>query len=243
MHAKNPDPENMLRKTIMDEVPTMAIEDVEIRKNTSVLYDEILAHRLGLVTLKTDLKSYVLPGECSCNGEGCSKCTLTLTLKAKGPGVVFASEIKSKDPKVIPVFPKTPIVKLIKGQNIELEATAMLGKGNEHVKWSSGLSFYKYHPDIVVKKGINDPESVAKSCPVNVFEVKNNNLIVKNPLDCHLCGSCVDADPENIKLNESNKDFVFYVESWGQLSVKEMIETAIEIFQGKISNLTNLIKK
>ena len=90
---------NMLRKTITDEVPTMAIEDVEIRKNSSVLYDEMIAHRIGLIPLVTDLDAYVLPEDCTCKGEGCSKCQLQLSLKGKGPGYLYASDIKSKDPK------------------------------------------------------------------------------------------------------------------------------------------------
>ena len=56
---------NVLRRNIINKVPVMAIEDVEFRKNSSVLYDEIVAHRLGLVPLATDLKTYDLPAECS----------------------------------------------------------------------------------------------------------------------------------------------------------------------------------
>ena len=48
---------NTLRRIIADEVPTMAIEDVEFTKNNSILYDEMIAHRLGLIPLSTDLKS------------------------------------------------------------------------------------------------------------------------------------------------------------------------------------------
>ncbi len=63
-----------------EEVPTMAIEDVEFRKNNSILYDEIIAHRLGLVPLKTDLKSYNLPEKCKCKGEGCARFQLTVPI-------------------------------------------------------------------------------------------------------------------------------------------------------------------
>ncbi len=224
---------NLLRKTIMDEVPTMAIEDVEFRKNSSVLYDEIIAHRLGLLPLKTDLKSYVLPEECTCKGEGCSKCQLTLSLKAKGPGYAYASDFVSKDPKVVPVFPKTPIVKLLKGQVLELECTAVLGKGKVHAKWSPALAFYKYYPVISLKKGIKDPKAVADACPVGVFEVKGESLSIKDPLKCHLCGACVDVDPDNVSVTETGTDFVFSVESWGQLSPKEIVETAIDIINKK----------
>jgi DNA-directed RNA polymerase subunit D len=235
---------NMLRKTITDEVPTMAIEEVELRKNSSVLYDEIIAHRMGLIPLSTDLKAYNLPEECSCKGEGCSKCQLVLTLKAKGPGYAYASDLKSKDPKVIPVHPKTPIVKLIKGQTLELEATAVLGKGKEHAKWSPALAFYKYKPVIDIKKGVKDPKAVADSCPVNVYSVKNKELVINkdNLLKCHLCCACTDVDPEHIKLNESSSDFVFILESWGQLLPKEIVSTAVDAMQKKCDELVKLIK-
>ena len=209
---------NMLRKTIVDEVPTMAIEDVELRKNSSVLYDEMIAHRLGLIPMTTDLDAYELPEDCTCKGEGCSKCELQFSLKAKGPGYVYSSELKSKDPKVSPVEPKIPIVKLIKGHVLELEATGVLGKGKEHAKWCPGLVFYKYKPVIDIKKGVEDPKAVADSCPVDVFTVKNKELTINkdNLLKCHLCGACTDADPQHVKLNESNSEFVFTIESWGQ---------------------------
>ncbi len=136
---------NTLRRIIVDEVPTMAVEEVEFRKNNSISYDEMIAHRIGLIPLTTDLKSYNLPEKCKCDGEGCARCQLKLTLKAtKGSGVVYASELKSKDPKVKPVYPKMPIVKLLKGQSLELEATAVLGKGKDHAKWQpSSVSVLK----------------------------------------------------------------------------------------------------
>ena len=111
---------NTLRRLMIDDVPAMAIEDVEFQKNNSILYDEMIAHRLGLVPLKTDLKSYNLPDKCKCEGKGCNRCQLKMVLRAtKGSGVVYASEIKSKDPAVKPVFPNMPIVKLLKGQTLD----------------------------------------------------------------------------------------------------------------------------
>jgi DNA-directed RNA polymerase subunit D len=235
---------NMVRKAIVDEVPTMAIEDVELRKNSSVLYDEMIAHRLGLVPLTTDIKAYNLPEECTCKGEGCSKCQLLLSLKAKGPGYVYASDLKSKDPKVVPVHPKTPIVKLIKGQTLELEATAVLGRGKEHAKWTPALAFYKYKPEIEIKKGVEDPKAVADSCPVDVYSVKGKDLAINKDsmIKCHLCGACTDVDPQHIKLNESNKDFVFTIESWGQLDPKEIVSTAVDIMQKKCDEVVTLVK-
>jgi DNA-directed RNA polymerase subunit D len=234
---------NMLRKTIIDEVPTMAIEGVEFSKNSSALYDEIIAHRLGLIPFTTDLDSYVLPEECSCKGEGCSKCSLQLSLKAKGPGYVYSSDIKSKDPKVVSVYPKTPIVKLIKGQTLEFEATATLGKGKEHAKWCPALCFYRYSPVLEIKKGVKDPKAVSDVCPMNIFSAKNNELILNKEkvINCHLCCACTDIDPEHIKLNESDKDFVLTIESWGQLKPKDIVSKAIEIMVKKCDDFVKLV--
>lgn len=243
----NPSFANALRRNMMDSVPTMAIEDVEFKKNNSVLYDEIIAHRLGLLALKTDLKSYTLPEKCKCKGEGCARCSVKMTLKSKGAGYVYASEIKSKDPKIKPVYPKTPIVKLLKGQDIEAEATAKLGTGREHVKWSPCLAYYKYKPviDINASKCSNADE-VAASCPVDVFEVKAGKLAVKKDhlLKCHLCGACAEKAANNsVKLNESENDFVFFVEPWGQLGAKEIVSKAADIFKEQLDSFEESLKK
>ena len=73
---------NTLRRIIGFEVPVMSIEDVEFRKNTSILYDEVITHRLGLIPLSTDLKAYNMISEYKCKGAGCASCTVKLTLKA-----------------------------------------------------------------------------------------------------------------------------------------------------------------
>ncbi|MFC1800658.1 DNA-directed RNA polymerase subunit D [Nanoarchaeota archaeon] len=237
---------NSLRRVMSNEVPTMAIEVVEYRKNTSLLYDEMLAHSLGLVVLSTDLKSYELPGKCSCKGEGCAKCQLTLTLKAKGPKIVYASDLKSKDPKVVPVHPKTVLVKLLKGQELELEATAVLGTGKEHMKWSPGLAYYKYLPVITVKKDKFDgSEKVAKSCPVNVFEVKNDKLTINkdNVLACHLCNACVDACNGEVEVTGNEQEIAYTIESWGQLSCKDIAKQAADVLQEKSDEFIELVKK
>jgi DNA-directed RNA polymerase subunit D len=234
---------NMLRKTIIDEIPVMAIEDVEIRKNSSVLYDEMIAHRLGLVPLKTDLKNYTPISECKCEGAGCAKCTVKLTLKAKGPCTVYASEMKSNDPAVKAVY-ETPIVKLLKNQELEFEATAVLGKGKEHSKWSAGLAYYKYKPEVEVVKNPDDAEKYSNICPLGIIEVKSKKLSVNKAKmeSCHLCGNCTEVLPECIKLNENNKEFIFYIESWGQLDTKQMLAKAVELVDEQLDELKEKLK-
>ncbi len=240
----NPQIANLLRRNMIEDVPVMAVEEVEFRKNNSILYDEIIAHRLGLIPFTTDLKSYTLPEKCKCKGEGCARCTLKMVLKAKGPGTVYASEIKTKDPKVKPVFPKTPIVKLLKNQELELESIMILGKGKEHTKWSPCLCYYKYKPFIELTKNPSNPEELVKSCPVDIFELKNDKVVVNkdNMLKCHLCKACVDTS-DAVKLTENDDEFVFYIESWGQLSPKEIAIESLNMFQEQLQCFEKELKK
>ena len=129
---------NALRRIIMAEVPVMAIDDVMILENNSVMYDEILAHRLGLIPVTTD-QTYNLPEDCTCKSElGCEKCraSFSLEIEASDPvEVVYSSHLKPENPDVRPVSDKIPIVKLAQGQRIKLEAYARLGRGKVHAKW------------------------------------------------------------------------------------------------------------
>ncbi|CAG0922339.1 unnamed protein product [Notodromas monacha] len=49
---------NAIRRVMMSEVPSMAVEKVIIMQNSSVIQDEVLAHRLGLLPLKADPKFF-----------------------------------------------------------------------------------------------------------------------------------------------------------------------------------------
>jgi len=237
---------NAIRRIATEEVPVMAIETVEFRKNNSILYDEIVAHRLGLIPLTTDLKSYNLPTACKCEGKGCAKCQLKLILKAKGPCTVYASDLKSKDPAIKPVYPKMPIVKLLKGQSLELEATASLGQGREHMKWSPGLIHYKLKPTIEIDdKKCDGCGLCVEQCPTKTLELKNNKAaVVKDHLlDCHLCDACQDAcAKKSIKIISSN-DFVYYVESWGQLECKKIVSESLKILESQLDEFAESIKK
>jgi len=134
---------NAIRRTIMNEVPTMAIDDIEILKNSSALFDEVLAHRLGLIPFKTDLKSYTSIDECTCEGATCAKCSVDFTLEGSKADYIYSEEIKSKDPKIKSTEKNFPIVKLLSGQKIEVEGKITMNRGKVHSKWSPGLVFYE----------------------------------------------------------------------------------------------------
>ncbi|MBW3011601.1 DNA-directed RNA polymerase subunit D [Candidatus Woesearchaeota archaeon] len=232
---------NTIRRIILDEVPTMAIDDVEFKKNDSILYDEMVAHRLGLIPLTTDLKGYNLPEKCTCKGEGCAKCQLEMSLRTEASGFITAGKIKTKDPKVKPVYENIPITKLIDGQMLEFVALAKLGKGKAHAKWSPGIASFLQKPNVNVKKADACIEGV-KKCPKNVFEIKDNKVKVVNPMDCHLCNACVDAcGADAISVEPSADEFIFTIESFGQLKPKDILKQATVELDEKLEEFKELI--
>ena len=157
--------------------------------------------------------------------------------------MVGAKELKSKDPKIKPVC-NSPIVKLIKGQDLEVEATAQLGIGKDHAKWGPCLAWYKYKPVIEIDSSKNtNPQETADSCPVHVFKVEKGKLALDKPNECHLCGNCTEVASNNsVKLNEDEHNFVFYVEPWGQLDVTEIVTTALEILGSELGKFEEALK-
>jgi len=231
---------NTIRRLTIEEVPTLAIEDLEIKENSSALYDEMLGLRLGLCPVKTDLKSYNLKDECKCEGEGCAQCELKIHLKAGKKGYVYAESADSSDPKCTFAFPKMPLTKLLSKQKVDVQMTAIMGKGKDHAKWIPGLTFFKKEP--VIKIGnVKDPEGIAAACPQNIFVVKSDKLTVnKDKLyDCHLCDKCVELD-QNISFDD-NGNYVFSLESWGQLSNKDILTQSAKILINKIEEMEKLI--
>jgi DNA-directed RNA polymerase subunit D len=130
---------NSLRRLAISEVPTLAIEDVVILENSSVMHDEAIAHRLGLIPLKTDPGRFVLPHECDCRSTlGCSKCRVLLVLAAEAnekTKLVMSGEMISEDELVKPVSKDIPLIVLAPNQKIKFEAYARLGTGKDHAKW------------------------------------------------------------------------------------------------------------
>lgn len=148
---------NALRRLSISEVPTFAIDDVVMLENSSVMHDEAVAHRLGLVPLRTDLTRFVLPDLCECKSTlGCAKCRVLLVLDSEANDktkVVTSAELVSEDDTVKPVSKEIPIIVLAPGQKLKFEAYARLGLGKDHAKWQPTSA-------AVVKDGKDDNQTI-----------------------------------------------------------------------------------
>jgi DNA-directed RNA polymerase subunit D len=235
---------NALRRTMISEVPTLAIEDVAIVENTSPLYDEIIAHRLGLIPIKTDLKLLNFRDKCTCKGKGCPSCTLKLHLKVKGKGdtiTVYSQDLVSEDPKLKPIE-GIPIIKLGKDQKLTLEAEAILGKGKEHAKWQPAVVGYKYYPEIKISGKCDDCRECVDVCPINILKQNKGTIKVTDEKKCILCNSCVEVCEKGIiSVKGNDKKFIFKIESTGALHPREIVEKACEILEEKTKELKTLL--
>ncbi|MDI6867619.1 DNA-directed RNA polymerase subunit D [Methanoculleus sp.] len=244
---------NMLRRAMMSEVPTLAIEDVRVYDNTSVLFDEMLAHRLGLIPLRTDPDQYRLRSECTCEGTGCQFCTAAYTLSAEGPKTVYSSDLIPQDPDTAPVEEKIPIIELAEGQKVVLEARAILGTGKEHAKWQATTACgYKNYPVITVDERCDGCGMCLNECPRNVLEASEGRIRVVNGRleSCSLCRLCERAclaggigDEPAIHISTDPERFVFVVESDGSMPVREIIERALQYIQKQSDDLVDVMNE
>jgi DNA-directed RNA polymerase subunit D len=231
---------NAIRRSVL-EIPLLAIDEIEFKENDSALYDEVLAHRLGLVPLIAD-KSIKEQEKCGCEGKGCNKCTVSLKLKAKGPCTVYSKELKGR---ANPVYENIPLVILEKGQELEFLAKAKLGKAVNHTKFSPGLVYYRNLAKIEIDKSCNKCKQCIEACPQKILQIEKDKVGVKNIYKCDLCGACVEAckeqGKESIKISKDN-NLIFFIESWGQIKPEEIFKEAVESLKNNLKEIEKQIK-
>ncbi len=228
---------NTLRRYMSVRVPTMAIDFVEFRTNNSILYDEIIAHRLGLIPLTTDLQTYSLPSGGWSEPSGDPRVEVQLSLQipsVEEETLVTAKDLLSKDPKVVPVFPDMPIVRLIKGQGLEFTATARMGLGEEHAKWSPGHIYFRHYPHISINKQPSDADKIVEQYP-GVFDLKEGKLVLAERAALNL------SDVDGIDVSFVDGDYLFTIESWGQLHPKQILQEAIKSYDNDLAEFRKIV--
>ena len=212
---------NAIRRNI-NEIPILAMDEVDIYQNDSALYDEMIAHRIGLAPLKNQKLK-----------EGKS---VQFKLKVKGGkegSIVLAGEL-GKDI----VYPETPIVLLNDGQELEVVARASQGLGMNHAKYTPGLVYYKQMPKITISSDGEKHQELAELYS-DVFEF-DGKLKVKNAWASDLDNEDVKSfKGVEIKLTE---DLVFVIESWGQIDAKEIFIESCKALKTNLNILSKALK-
>jgi DNA-directed RNA polymerase subunit D len=216
---------NAIRRNIYT-IPTVAIDILEISRNDSPLYDETVAHRMGLIPLKAP-KSYK-------EGD-----VLNFELNSKKEGFVYSGEI-SGDVEV--VFDKIPITLLNKGQEIKLKGETKVGTGKEHAKFTPGVLFYRDANEIIMDKEFES--EIKKNFPKNEIRSKGDKILIKDNQERPLIDFCEGLALKNKKDVEIKKtgELIVTIESFGHLDAKDILKKSLSGLKSKLKNIPKILK-
>jgi len=234
---------NALRRIMTSEVPTMAIDWVDMNENNSALFDEVIAHRLGMIPLTFDPKKFNFTEECECEGKGCPLCQVTFVVEKTGPAIVYSGDMKSSNREVKPTSPDFPIVELLKGHVLKFEAVAKLGMGTKHAKYQAANVAYQYYPELKLKEGasVKDMEKGVKACPRGALTMKGSKPAL-DPELCNFSRSCESASNGAIIIEGNQTGFIFRVESVSGLEPEYIVAKAAEVLEAKAEEFKKEVK-
>lgn len=259
---------NAIRRAILSETVTMAIHDIYIYQNTSVVPDELLAQRLGLIPLRIDPSELDLTEEAGAvrpDMRRLLKFTAKMRLMkrnipknknifedAKSYDVeiitAYSGDLKAVDKKTLrPVSDKIPIARLGPYQEIDVECVVKVGRGRDHAKFSPVSTVaYKIMPRMEVADTCDGCGDCVDACPFGSLKMELGKPVLRGLglYTCTLCRLCVRACSKKALLIEPNyKDYLFRIKLIGQLTMDEILDQVEVIFKNRLDYLLELIEK
>ena len=252
---------NTLRRIMIAEVPTMAIETVIVNQNTSIIPDEVLAHRLGLIPILADANDFIeKKPEDEFNDKNSIKFKLKVKCYIDKDGKLINENIFSKDLILEPqgeqekkyynsqtkkysiglVHDDILINKLASGMELDLECYCVKGIGRTHAKWSPVCTaYYRLINKINLLKEISgdDAEELRQLCPKGVFILnKKGKAEVGNVRECTSCRECIRQEKfkDFIELGKIADHYEFHIESVGMYKPEIIFFRAIDVLKEKI---------
>ncbi|MCE4599361.1 MAG: DNA-directed RNA polymerase subunit D [Desulfurococcales archaeon] len=248
---------NAIRRLSLSDVPTMAVDFAYFYDNNTSIYDEIIAHRLGLIVLSSDdaLYKYKSPEECKGREPPDPQCFVEIILQeevsldeSQGK-YVKASDLVISDPLVKPVYPETPIAYLAPGQRIHVVAYARLGRGREHSKWSpASTSILQYTPvvDILASDVSDECLKCLDAYPEVVEAVKKGEKRVEYRRNINTSGLlyCSETKCEGqVRLWYDKNRLLLTVESTGAMRPERIILEASKALEARAINIEKALEK
>ena len=249
---------NALRRTMLQDIPKMAIDKVEFHlgpiqdendldenakeyESVTSLFDEVIAHRLGMIPVPTDYSQFTFRDKCECGGEGCPHCTIMYSLNKHGPATVMSGDLLPLGDSSLKVKDEfIPIVELTADQAVLIYATAVMGTAKQHVKWQAAFGVgYSYEPEIEIDPNWasdSDTLKLAETCP-GLFAGRDGRLEVADKWKAISFGSTASAlmhdDKPVVKITWKDDSFLFKFETDGSLTARQVLDKAVEILSAE----------
>lgn len=243
---------NSLRRILISEVPSYCLDTIELKKNNTIMNDEYLVHRIGLIPfifLEKE-ENFRNQEDCTCKN-GCEKCHLYFSLEKENHTdellPVYSSDFqleKNGEYNIKPVdYPNFKngilICYLDKNESLSLRGRIYKGIGKEHAKWScvSSTSFKEISTIKIKNNELSEEEQnkIIKSCPVHLFYKEDGILKIKNEEDCIQCSQCLEN--ETIEIEYKPDHFFMNIESNGSYPVKTLFQKSLSVLSKKINSL------
>ena len=218
---------NGIRRAMVADVPTLSIDTVRVVENSSVMFDEQIGHRLGMVPLSAP------PNEFE-SGKG-----VRLALDVSGPGTAYSGDLVSSDAVVEPAEDNVPIIELKEGQRLEVEAETVLDTGKSHAKHQGGVAVGYRHLQTV--EVVGDREEFADEEPNILRGVieEDGELIPTEEFDHDLTNRYPDKE---VAVEDVPNAFVFHVETDGSLTVEELVTAAVDSLETRANELKEAVQ-
>lgn len=257
---------NTIRQLILNEIPTMAIEDVYFQKNTSTFFNcDYISQRLALIPIDANPNDFKFRNKNQSERLNTNNC-IVMNLNRKNTGTqpikIYADEIVwepigTRQNLLSPIkllYPKIPIMYLKPDEEIVCRLHCVKGRGLDHMKFSPGFARYFFHSQITIKDGKNlsneTVERIKSSFPAGVIETKirpNGQIIpvvVNERLDHHTRSfKNYDDVAKAVQVKYYRDHLIFIVETYGVKDPAEMFINALDIFKYKIEIWKERIQK
>ncbi|MFC4438364.1 MULTISPECIES: DNA-directed RNA polymerase subunit D [Natrialbaceae] len=219
---------NGIRRAMVADVPTMAIDTVRFIENSSVMFDEQIALRFGLVPLTT-------PPE----GEFVEDDTVTLSIDVEGPATAYSGDLVSNDDLVQPADENVPIIELKDGQRLEAEADAVIERGKNHAKHQGGVAVgYRHLQRVEVVDDLPEFEEQESQIVRGVIE-EDGELVSTSEFDHDLSKR---YPGKEVRTEDVPNAFVFHVETDGSFTIEELVTRAADTIEARATELEEAVQ-
>ncbi|MFB6153935.1 MAG: DNA-directed RNA polymerase subunit D [Halodesulfurarchaeum sp.] len=213
---------NGIRRAILADVPTLSIDTLRVVENSSVMFDEQIGLRLGLVPLDADAEDFREDE------------TVTLSLDVSGPGTAYSGDLVSSDPGVEPADENIPIIELKEDQRLEIEAEATVGFGRDHAKHQGGVAVGYQHLQRLEVGDERDEYADPEAEIVRGVVEDDGELLLAESFDNDLRNRYPDHEVEAVDVESA---FVFHVESDGSMPVTQLVTKAVQTLHDRADEL------